>query len=287
MSGSNLSANPLEKKCIICLQDRIKKDRNKSQLCDLTKAKKLIDACKKPTEVKYEFHRSIKTSQELLANKVLYHPNCMRKFELSSDRSDCTVTSNSCSNLNDHSVNAGGFSSSNDVYEFSSDDENERNSSLNSFKSHNVHNRNEIRQKKMTAIKNAIKSVVPQVDAGEILQINLIIKKVNQTLGSEAQIHNRDVKSFMEIYYNDSIDFIASSRSNESTLLFKSSLTRDDLIRKLASIDVIKESAQLIRKSLLAEDFDLNDKFCDKFDLQVMESNYNAKSGGTIFFCSI
>ena len=67
--------------------------------------------------------------------------------------------------------------------------------------------------------------------------------------------------------FGNQVQFLKSGRLNESMMVFSSSLTVQDVVSMLRSINVIKETAELIKTSLKSIDFGLDDKFCDSEEL--------------------
>ena len=89
---------------------------------------------------------------------------------------------------------------------------------------------------------------------------------INDKHGVET-ISNKELKLFMLEHFRDKIQFCESGQANESLLTFSSDLEMKDVIKKLRSLNTVKITAQAIRKCLLEADFDLEDKYCDKQEL--------------------
>ena len=80
-------------------------------------------------------------------------------------------------------------------------------------------------------------------------------------------ISNKEVKLFVIEHFGEEIQFICSKRKNESMILFSSKLTVEDVVQKMKSIDIVKDTARMIRQSLNTVEFGLDDKFGDAEEL--------------------
>ena len=75
-------------------------------------------------------------------------------------------------------------------------------------------------------------------------------------------ITNSDIKTYLTETFGSKIHLALSERKNESHMVFSSSTSIDDVIKRLRSIDSTKLAAKNIRDVFLAMDFNLQDKFC-------------------------
>lgn len=125
-----------------------------------------------------------------------------------------------------------------------------------------------ISERKKLEISKELVSIQPLLDAGKIFKLSLITDHINQPLDLKCQVTNCDVRTFIENSYQNNISFINSTQRNQSALVFKSSITRDDDIRRLSSVNIIENIAKLIKESLSKVIFGLNDRFCEMLDLE-------------------
>ena len=109
-----------------------------------------------------------------------------------------------------------------------------------------------------------IKDVV--IDRGSAISLSQIRGMVNEK--DDINIHNVEVKDFLENAFENIIQFCSSARLNESLFLFSSTISIQDVVKKLRSVNATRDGAKTIRKSLLNLDFRLNDKFCDAEELK-------------------
>ena len=70
------------------------------------------------------------------------------------------------------------------------------------------------------------------------------------------------------------IQFAPSERKNELSMVFSSSISIDDVIKRLRSIDSKKLAAKKIRDVFLAMDFNFQDKFCDAEILEIRGNTF-------------
>ena len=79
---------------------------------------------------------------------------------------------------------------------------------------------------------------------------------------------NLEVKTYLTDIFGSEIQFAPSERKNELSMVFSSSISIDDVIKRLRSIDSTKLAAKNIRDVFLAMDFNLQDKYCFTKDLR-------------------
>ena len=85
-------------------------------------------------------------------------------------------------------------------------------------------------------------------------------------------------------HFQDEIQFCESEQANESLIAFSSDLEMTDVIKKLRSSNTVKIAAQTIRKCLLEDDFDLEDKSCDAQELSHSWKDMVLPAGLRAFF---
>ena len=81
-------------------------------------------------------------------------------------------------------------------------------------------------------------------------------------------ITNQEVKTYLTETFGSEIQFAPSEQKNESHMGFSSSISIDNVIKRLRSIDSTKLAAKKIRDVFLAMDFNFQGKFCDAKDLR-------------------
>ena len=81
-------------------------------------------------------------------------------------------------------------------------------------------------------------------------------------------ITNKEVKLLLISHFGDNIKLTLLKQKNRSMLFFSAHVTQETLAETIRAGDPIQECAEVIRQSLLAVDFDLQDRFCDANDLK-------------------
>ena len=81
-------------------------------------------------------------------------------------------------------------------------------------------------------------------------------------------ITNSELKTYFTEAFGWEIQFAPSEWKNESHMVISSSLSIEDVIKRLKSVSSTKVAAKKIREAFLAMDFNLQDKFCDAQDLK-------------------
>ena len=105
------------------------------------------------------------------------------------------------------------------------------------------------------------------LDRGIGLSLSDIRDAINDKY-DEDFISNKEVKLYLTEHFQDDVQFCPSERRNESMFVFSSALSVEDVVKKLRSVNVIKEGAVTIREALGNVDFNLNDKFGDAHELK-------------------
>ena len=85
---------------------------------------------------------------------------------------------------------------------------------------------------------------------------------------------NLEVKTYLTDTFGFEIQFAPSERKNELSMVFLSSISIDDVIKRLRSIDSKKLAAKKIRDVFLAMDFNFQDKFCDAEILEIRGNTF-------------
>ena len=99
--------------------------------------------------------------------------------------------------------------------------------------------------------------------------IAISLSEIRDTINDESNMNiiNSKVKIVLTEHFAEKIQFCPSERANEPLFVFSSLICANDVVERLHSLDTTKNIAEKLRKSFLAKDFELNDKFCDGEDL--------------------
>ena len=99
--------------------------------------------------------------------------------------------------------------------------------------------------------------------------IAISLSEIRDTINDESNMNiiNSKVKIVLTEHFAEKIQFCPSERANEPLFVFSSLICANDVVERLHSLDTTKNVAEKLRKSFLAKDFELNDKFCDGEDL--------------------
>ena len=111
-----------------------------------------------------------------------------------------------------------------------------------------------------------VESIKELIDRG----FGVPLSEIRDTLNEEYRdsfISNKEVKLFVIEHFGEDIQFICLKRKNESMILFSSKLTVEDVVQEMKSIDIVKDTARMIRQSLNTVEFGLHDKFGDAEEL--------------------
>ena len=58
---------------------------------------------------------------------------------------------------------------------------------------------------------------------------------------------SKEAKLFICKYFDDQVQFVTSDHRNESMMLFPSKLTVQEVIAQLSSIDIVKDTSEMIK----------------------------------------
>ena len=117
-----------------------------------------------------------------------------------------------------------------------------------------------------------------QLLSNEIFHIDQILKEGNGIAISDIRdlinenneietMSNKEVKLYLTEHYGERIQFSKSSIKNQSTLVFSSELSVQNIIEKVRSTNVIKEAASSPFVMLMKQSFHIDDKYCDADEL--------------------
>ena len=104
------------------------------------------------------------------------------------------------------------------------------------------------------------------IESGSGISLNDIRDMINDK--ETIFISNSEVKIYLTETFGSEIQFAISERKNESHMVSSSSVSNDDVNKRLRPIDSTKLAAKKIRDIFLAMDFNLQDKFCDVEELR-------------------
>ena len=117
------------------------------------------------------------------------------------------------------------------------------------------------------------------------MAISDIRDMINQENASD--LTNKEIKSFLIDELGDTISFCQPERKNQSQFVFSSSIDVNHVVNSLRNLNVIKEAAITIRKSLLEVNFGLDDSFCDAQQLKQSWRETKIPSSLVTFFSAL
>ena len=103
--------------------------------------------------------------------------------------------------------------------------------------------------------------------------IGLLISDIGEVINYKYDkdfISNNKVKLYLMENFNDDIQFYPSEGCVESMFLFSSTLSIEAVLKKLRSMNVLKEAAETICQALTNIDINLYDKFGDPHELKYL-----------------
>ena len=106
-------------------------------------------------------------------------------------------------------------------------------------------------------------------------------------LGTDLEIdkikRNREVKVLLVNHFG----FSKPKQAYKSLMLLRSNMTAENLAETIRCTDVVRQCAEMIRESLSALDFDLQDRFCDAHDLETASANIKIPTPLLNFFAAL
>ena len=105
-----------------------------------------------------------------------------------------------------------------------------------------------------------------QLELGNGLTLSEIRDTINKF--GDVEFSNTHVKELLIEELADRVRFCDSERKNESSMVFSTHLSPEMLSKKIRSINMLKESAAMLRQELLQTDFKLKDQFKDKINIE-------------------
>ena len=140
---------------------------------------------------------------------------------------------------------------------------------------------------KNVVFRKVLESIMDELKEGKGFALNDLRERCNGMLGdTDSLFRNREVRLFLMQHFKDKICLSTPEESNKSCMAFLSDITKEQLADTIRNQtrDPIQESAKIIRDSLLVQDFDLNDKFCDANDLEEAWNNMTIPEPLVTFF---
>ena len=121
--------------------------------------------------------------------------------------------------------------------------------------------------KKKEAWLDIIGDIETRLSNDEGVELSYVRNCLNEKMNSDT-ITNKEVKLLLISHFGDNIKFTLPKQKNRSMLFFSADVTQESLAEKIRAADPIQGCAKVIRQSLIAVDFDLQDRFCDANDLK-------------------
>ena len=86
-----------------------------------------------------------------------------------------------------------------------------------------------------------------------------------EDVNPQKRFYNHLIKQFLENHFGERILFCKPFRANEAVIVYPSSISKDEMVRRMQNFSVLRTAGKLIRAKLLREvDFGLEDRFNDK-----------------------
>lgn len=120
--------------------------------------------------------------------------------------------------------------------------------------------------KKQQVWSQLVKELDEGLKSGKGYELNVIRDRLN-SIDSECNFRNRDVKVYLTNQFGKEIEFTPSYAGPKSMMVFR--VEKQVLAESIRSEDPIQVCATVIRKALDEYDFGLEDSFCDAQDLKV------------------
>ena len=115
-----------------------------------------------------------------------------------------------------------------------------------------------------------IKSYIPEIkrviNHGNGISLSEIRELIQDN--ENITIHNKQIKSTLSEGLGKSIQFCTPDRTNQSLFVYSMSVSTEDIINTIRSLDKIKSAAKSIRTALKQVDFKLQDRFSDAEELK-------------------
>ena len=135
-------------------------------------------------------------------------------------------------------------------------------------------------------IEDLIKRVEKDVKSGTIFSLTDLNKLLSNTGCQDISKKNRKLKSALINYFGTEISFVTHSQKNIGELFYYNDAV-GFIIEKSYKHDCLIESANILKKSMKKIDFNINDSFCDKYDLKDSWENVLVPEDFERFLCTL
>ena len=120
--------------------------------------------------------------------------------------------------------------------------------------------------KKQLAWTQGVKELDQGLKGGKGYELNIIRDRLN-SIDTECNFYNRDVKVFLTNHFGKEIEFTPLYAGLKSMMVFNAQ--KQVLAENIRSVDLIQVCATVIRKAVDEYDFGLEGSFCDAQDLKI------------------
>lgn len=253
LKSKRKSQIPEEKACIICDRVRIGDLRKRCVRIEYGAAEKFLRICNHFKDAVFTRIALYNNPERLLAANVHYHDNCLRSYTAQYSRSIANDTSHNNSNKN----NLNGETNSDASLE------------------------------RTKCIQNVLIALNEGLQSGKAYTLSEICNSVKSALPLDASIDNRLIKKRLMSIYGDQIKFFVPKEKNKSTIVYRADVSVEEVLSMYYGVNSITECAKSLRATILKEDFDLQDKFCDSTDLKESWSNMKIPETFVSFFAAL
>ena len=139
---------------------------------------------------------------------------------------------------------------------------------------------------KRETFKTYVELITKILNQGRGIAISDVRDMINND-NPETDMKKNELKAFLEEEFQTNIQFCLSDSKNKSQFVYSSSVSVNDAINKVRSLDCVKNAAEHIRKVLLNVEFRLEDRFCDAQELKNSYSNTQIPDLLLTFFTSL
>lgn len=150
---------------------------------------------------------------DVFAADIFYHTDCLRSSERKYERA--------VASLNQSQIN-------NSFQDLENDD---------------VDLNDDVTLTKNNAVKTTVNQTITEIRADKAYTLSKISETVKEQFGQE--VLNSDIKNYLSTNFKDEIKFSNSTNQSQSTLVYHSSITVEQLIEYIRTQNILKESAEL------------------------------------------
>jgi hypothetical protein len=282
-SSSNITKRDIthKVKCIVCNAVRCDGVREKSRMCEENRAERFLVAAKYMNDEVSRRLADVDNIERLIAADVYYHNKCMVVYlqDYIFETTDCLICNHTCRKDR--------LSSSLDAELVVSILEKARKTGdlqlvgriLLVFDEINIRIINPC-----FAHSDCVRSylseysfdqcyhdyVLPLIDDMLIQKCGISMNDIREHLSDkcpELKFYNKLIKKFILENYGEQVTFCEPHRKYESEVVFSSSISPADMVKKIQIHESVAYTGKLIREKLRTVDFGLDDSFCDEADL--------------------